>query len=108
MFEAPFTLLHIRIYPFSCRSVLPVHTAPGTFENAVKTMKRSHYSTPDKKENAIKTRLPSLPLKLRIMTANRFFKQLTATKIPPSTVLTSSESAMLREVIQIGGLRASS
>ena len=31
-----FTLLRIRFYPFSFRSVLPVHIAPGTFEYAMK------------------------------------------------------------------------
>ena len=46
------TLLRIHFYPFSYRSVLPVHTAPGTFENGMKTMKRSHCSAMDKKENA--------------------------------------------------------
>ena len=33
-----FTLLRIRFYPFSFRSVLPVHIAPGTFEYAMKTI----------------------------------------------------------------------
>ena len=36
-FKAMFTLLRIRFYPFSFRSVLPVHIAPGTFEYAMKT-----------------------------------------------------------------------
>ena len=44
-----FTLLRIHFYPFSYRSVLPVHTAPDTFENGMKTMKRSHCSAMDEK-----------------------------------------------------------
>ena len=95
-----FTLLRVHFYPFSYRSVLPVHTAPDTFENGMKTMKRSHYSALDKKENAT-NRFTALA------TANELFKQLTATYIPPSSILTSSESAMLRKVVQIGAVLAS-
>ena len=47
-----FTLLRIRFYPFSYRSVLPVHTATDTFENGMKMMTYSHRSALDKKENA--------------------------------------------------------
>ena len=48
---AMLTLLRIRFYPFSYRSVLPVHTAPDTFEKGMKTMKRSQCSALNKKEN---------------------------------------------------------
>ena len=92
-----FTLLRIRFYPFPCRSVLPFHTAPDTFENGMKTMKRPHYSALDKKENAMSWFTD-------LATANKLFKQLTATNIPPNSVLTSSESAVLREVVQIGAV----
>ena len=47
-----FTLLRIRFYPFSYRSVLSVHTAPDSYKNGMKTMKLSHCSALDKKENA--------------------------------------------------------
>ena len=92
-----FTLLGIRFYPFSYRSVLPVHTAPDTFENGIKTMKRSHCSALDKNGNATKWFTA-------LATANKLFKQLTGTYIPPSSVLTSSGSAMLRKVVQIGAV----
>ena len=36
--KAMFTLLRILFYPFSFRSVLPVHIAPSTFEYAMKTI----------------------------------------------------------------------
>ena len=84
-----FTLLRIRFYPFSYRSVLPVHTAPDTFENGMKMMRRSHCSALDKKENATNWFKA-------LATAKKLFKQLTATNIPSSNMLTSSESAMLR------------
>ena len=48
------TLLRIRFYPFPYRSVLHVNTTPDTFENGMKTTKRSHCSALDKKENATK------------------------------------------------------
>ena len=86
-----FTLLRIRFYPYSYRSVLPLHTAPDTFENGVKTMKRSHCSALDKKENATNWFTA-------LATANKLFKQLTGTYIPPS------ESSMLRKVVQIGAV----
>ena len=92
-----FTLLRIHFNPFSYRSVLPVHTTPDTFENGMKTMKRSHCSALDKKENATNWFTA-------LATANKLFKQLNATNIPPSSILTSSESAMLREVIHIGAV----
>ena len=92
-----FTLLRIRFYPFSYRSFLPVHTAPNTFENGMRTMKRSHCSALDKKENATNWFTA-------LATANKLFKQHAATNIPPSSVLTSSESAMLRKVVQIGAV----
>ena len=92
-----FTLLRIRFYPFSYRSILPVHTAPDTFENGMKMMKRSHCSALNKKENATNWFTD-------LATANQLFKQLTATNIPPNSVLTSSESAMLRKVVQIGAV----
>ena len=88
MTKAMFTLLRIRFYPCSYRFVLPVHTAPDTFENGMKTMKRSHCSALDKKENATNCFTD-------LATAKKLFKQLTATNIiPPSSVLTSSESAI--------------
>ena len=89
-----FTLLRIHLYPFSYRSVLPIHTAPDTFENGMRTMKRSHCSALDKKENATNWFTG-------LATANKLFKQITAANIPPSSMLTSSESAMLRKVVQI-------
>ena len=92
-----FTVLRIHFYPFSYRSVLPAHTAQDTFENGMKTMKRSHCSALDKKENA-KNWFTDLA------TAKKLFKQLIATNNPPSSVLTSSESAMLRKVFQIGAV----
>ena len=95
-----FTLLRIHFYPFSYQSIIPVHTAPDTFENVMKTMKRSHCSALDKKENAT-TWFKALA------TAYKLFKQLTATNIPPSSMLTSSESAMLRKVVQIGAVQVS-
>ena len=95
--KAMFTLLRIRFYTFSYRSVLPVHTAPGTFENGMKTMTRTHCSALDKKENATNWFTA-------LATAKKLFKQLTATNIPPSSVLTSSESAVLRKVVQIGAI----
>ena len=51
------TLLRILVYPFSFRSVLPVHIAPGKFEYPMKTIKCSNCSTLDKTENAMKIRL---------------------------------------------------
>ena len=92
-----FTLLRIRFDPFSYRSVLPVHTAPDTFENGIKTMTHSHCSALDKKENATNWFTA-------LATANKLFKQFTGTYIPPSSVLTSSGSAMLRKVVQIGAV----
>ena len=43
---------YFHIAPYSFLSVLPVHTAPDTFVNGIKTMKRSYCSALDKKENA--------------------------------------------------------
>ena len=65
-----FSLLRIHFYPFSYRSVLPALTAPDTFENGMKTMKRSNCSALDKKENATNCFTD-------LATANKFFKQLT-------------------------------
>ena len=79
---------------------MPVHTAPDTFENGMKTMMRSHCSALDKKANATNWFTA-------LATAKNLFEQLTATNIPPNSVLTSSESAMLRKVVQIGALLAS-
>ena len=78
-----FTLLRIRFYPFSYRSVLPVHTAPGTFENGMKKMKCSHCSALDKKEN-------DTNWFTALVTANKLFNRLIATNIAPSSILTSS------------------
>ena len=75
-----FTLLRIHFYPFSYRSVLPVYTAPDTFENGIKTMKRSNCSAMDRKENATNWFTA-------LATANKLFKQLTATNLTPSSIL---------------------
>ena len=75
------TLLRIHFYPFSYRSFLPVHTARDTFENGMKTMKRSHCSAMDQKENAANWFTV-------LATANKLYKQLTATFFTPSSILT--------------------
>ena len=92
-----FTLLRIHFYPFSYQSDLPVHTAPDTFENSMKTMKRPHCSAMDKKVNATNWFTA-------LVNANKLFKQVTATNFTPSSILTKSESAMLRKVVQIGAV----
>ena len=66
----------------------------------MKTMTRSHCPALDKKENATNWFTA-------LATANKLFKQFTATYIPPSSILTSSELAMLRKVVQIGTVQAS-